>query len=254
MRRNAAVIGACVLGALLASGSERVEASEIVGVLDFETRGVSKTAAKKFETSIEEGLSGSGFKVAPRSRLMALLRRSSYIPGCYFGPCLNEVWRNTKVRLVLVARVTAAGPSYSFVVSLFDTKNGQLTSQVSDRCDVCTLQDAITTTTLKVIALVEGVGGAKVSDPKKGPTGVTTLSSVRAELADLKQTLAARRAASRTRVRRVALFLLSAAAITAGSGVFLRSRDENTAGYAAFGAAGGLTFASATLLVLSGRF
>jgi hypothetical protein len=64
---KAALIGATVL--LVWSWSAppaHADKGEIVGVLDLDTRGVPKAAAKRFEKSIEEGLSGEGLNVGDR--------------------------------------------------------------------------------------------------------------------------------------------------------------------------------------------
>jgi hypothetical protein len=222
---------------------------EIVGVLHLETEGVSETAAEKFETSIEEGLSGTGFKVAPRERLKELLSNSSYVEGCHFGPCLREVHRNTKVRLVLVARIVGLGPSYSFVVSLLDTTTGQPTSQVADLCDVCTLEEAIATATLSVIELVTGSGTATV-DPDVGPTG----EKEKTPKVDIAKVLKKRAANRRRLVRRTALFLLGAAVVAGGVGAYFLTNDDDSRGYLAVGAGGALAAASGTFLVISTRF
>lgn len=221
----------------------------IVGILDLQVVGVSATAAARFETSIEEGLTGSGFKVSPRKRLMALLAQSSYVPGCLFGPCLEEVFRNTEVRLVLVARITGVGPSYGYIVSLLDTRLGRPTSQVTDRCEVCTLEEAIASTTLAVIELVTGSGNSVV-DPALGPVGSGELPDLRGQLEERKLEVASRQ----RRLRRAALFFIGAAALGGGAGAYFLSKDQTDRGYPVLAASGAFAIASGTLLVLSRRF
>lgn len=223
--------------------------SLIIGILDLQVDGVSATAAARFETSIEEGLTGSGYQVSPRKRLMALLGQSSYVPGCLFGPCLEEVFRNTELRLVLVARITSVGPSYEYVVSLLDTRIGRPTSQVTDQCEVCTLEEAIASTTLAVIELVTGSGNSVV-DPALGPVGKDELPDLRGQLEASQREVGARQ----RRLRRAALFFIGAAALAGGAGAYFLSRDQTDRGYPAVAVGGAFAIASGTLLVLSRRF
>lgn len=221
----------------------------VIGILDLQVVGVSATAAARFETSIEEGLTGSGFKVSPRKRLLALLSQSSYVPGCLFGPCLEEIHRNTQVRLVLVAQITSVGPSYEYVVSLLDTRIGRPTSQVTDQCEVCTLEEAIASTTLAVIELVIGSGDSVV-DPVLGPTGTEEPPDLRGQLEASRREVSA----NQQRLRRAALFFVGAAVLAGGAGAYFLTRDETARGYLALGAGGAFAIASGTLLVLSRRF
>ncbi len=244
------VVIALTVGAVLGLPSRVADAQEIIGVLHLEVDGVSSAAADKFEQSIEEGLVGGGFSVAPRKRLHALLGPSSYAPGCRVGPCLKEVYRNTKVRLVLVGAITGLGPSYRFVVTLLNTETGRVTSQVSDECNVCTLQEAITSATLAVMALVNGVGGATVPDPLVGPLGSGKHPDLlRALTRQRERTTYAKRT-----IRRTGLFFLSAGVLAAGAGLFLVNRHSDKNGYASFAAAGTLGLSGVTLFLISRRF
>jgi hypothetical protein len=227
----------------------QVSDDEIVGILHFEADGISETVAQRFEQSIEAGLADNGFKVAPRKRLLELLGRSSYVAGCRFGPCLEEVYRNTDIRLVLVGRVTAVGPSYTVLMTLLDTRVGRPTSQVVDRCEVCTVEEAMTGATLAVVELVTGAGTAVV-DPALGPTSRDKIPDFRAQLAARRNELADRR----RRLRRAALFFVGAAALAGGAGGYLIATDRDQRGLPAVGAAGAFAVASATFLVLSRRF
>jgi len=244
--RSAVAIGLLVAVQLAAVESAHAE-EEIVGVLHLETEGVSETAAEKFETSIEEGLSGTGFRVAPRKRLKELLANSSYVDGCHFGSCLNEVYRNTKVRMVLIGRIVSLGPSYSYVVSLLDTRTGHPMSQVADRCDVCTLEEAMATATIAVVELVSKAGAM---DPAEDRVPEDPQLCTR-EVAAVKK----RNSDSRRITRRAAFFFLGAAALAGGAGAYFIATDrDERVGYAAAAAGGTFAVASATLLVISGRF
>jgi len=221
----------------------------IVGILDMQVSGVSSVAAAKFEEAIERGLVDNGFQVAPRSRLTEVLSQSSYVPGCFFGPCLQQVFRNTELRLVLVGRVSSIGPRYDVVLTLLDTRLGRTTSQVVDRCEVCTLEEAITTTTLGVVELVTGAGTAMV-DPALGPTSSESPPDLALLLQRSQQEVSVRQ----RRLRQAAVFFLGAAAIVGGAGAYFAGNDRRIRGYSMVSAGGVFALASTTLLVLSRRF
>ncbi len=236
---------AVVAGLLGWAGPAMGEDEEIVGVLNLDTQGVSPTAAEVFESGIEEGLAGIGFRVSPRSRLRSMLEQSSYIDGCLFGPCLKEVYRNTKVKLVLVARIVGLGANFSFVVSLLDTRTGLTVSQVASMCDVCTLEEAIATATLAVIELVTAAA--------QSPEGKVAADAAEA-VASEPEPADERRNKNRRMVRRAAIFFISAAAIAGGGAAYLLGKDDKANGYAVAAAGGTMAVVGGTFLVISGRF
>jgi hypothetical protein len=217
---------------------------------------MSPTAAEKFEGAIEEAIEGTddpfdrNFQVATRDRLNDLLARSSFAPGCRFGPCLKEIWRNTKVRLVLVARVTSVGSSYTILLSLMDTQSGLLTSQVVRPCPVCTFEDALSETTLAAISVVTGAGDAMVTDPDNGPTSTDQALDGKGRLGDYTTLVEQHRRST----QRAAIFFLSAGLLAAGAGSYLLATDKPDVGYPIVAAGGVCAVASGTLFVLSRRF
>lgn len=228
-------------------------ARETVGLFRVDIDGVSKTAADKFERSIEEGLSGTGFKVANRKALRDALKGTDYVAGCYFGACLKEIYKRTRVRLILVARITSAGPNYNFVVSLLDTRTGLPTSQVADRCTVCTLEEAIASATLAVVALATGTGTAAVTDPVSGPTRSTQIPLLRAEITRLGNEVRQRRRSARN-ARITGWVFLGLAAVAGGIGVMqVRSCDDrkDVSCWMGAGIGGALGFTGISILVLS---
>jgi hypothetical protein len=222
---------------------------QIVGVLHVEVEGVSETAAELFEDSLEEGLDGSDYTVAKRERLLSLIGNSSYKEGCYFGPCLVEIYKITRVKLVLVATIKGTGSAYSFLVSLLDTESGLVTAQVGDVCAPCTLGEAIDSASLAVVELVN-VDAAAV-DPDAGNTGaLMTIADVRAA----KEEVEARAKARSRSLSRSALFFFSAGLVAGAAGAFLINDDQKEAGYAAAAGAGASILAAGTFFVLSRRF
>ncbi len=225
---------------------------ETVGVFRVDIDGVSKTAADKFERSIEEGLTGTGFTVKTRKQLRKELK-GELVAGCYFGACLKILYKRSKVRIVLVARIISAGPNYNFIVSLLDARTGLPTSQVADRCEVCTLEEAIASATLAVVALATGTGTAKVTDPVSGPTRSAKLSVLRANIASLNKRVKRQERAFRTN-RRFGWLFLGLAAVAGGVGILqVRSCDDTSDAtcWVGTGVAGALGLAGTSILVLS---
>jgi hypothetical protein len=211
---------------------------------------VSEVAAEAFEKAIEEAITSQGLRVAPRERLGQVLLDSPYVEGCLFGPCLEAVYRVTEVRLVLVARITAVGSSYTLVVSLMDTRTGRPASQVAEECAVCTLEEAVSSATLAVIALMTGTGAAQVRGDGADPTRLPDLEALQGRVAALED----RSAGGGRSLRRAALFFGGAAVIAGGAAAYLLHTDRDRWAYASGGAAGAFAVTGATMLVLSRRF
>jgi hypothetical protein len=169
------LVAAAAAAALLAPTAARAQKNEpVIGVLRIDTTGVSDAAEVRFEQGVADGLAGAGFRVMDRASVdKALIASTGYVAGCSFGPCLRAVRDATGVETVLVARIEGVGRTYSFVVSLMDTRSGQLLSQVAQNCSVCTVEDAITTATLSAVELVLGVDAERTpraaAAPKRPP-------------------------------------------------------------------------------------
>jgi hypothetical protein len=129
------------------------ERAETVAVLDSIIDGVPAGARPDFQKNLEESLRGAGFTVLPQVTVKNLLLSSDVTAGCSFGPCLRQVGKALGVELGLVVRISAVGPSFSFVLTLVDTTTGAPVAQVSDTCAVCTFDEASSAATLAVVDL-----------------------------------------------------------------------------------------------------
>jgi len=127
--------------------------AETVAVLDSIIDGVPASARPGFELNLEESLRGAGFTVLPQTTVKNLLLKSDATAGCSFGPCLRSVGKALGVELALVVRISADGPSFTFVLTLVDTLSGAPVAQVSDTCAVCTFDEASSAATLAVVDL-----------------------------------------------------------------------------------------------------
>jgi hypothetical protein len=226
----------------LARRSAAAEPGEAIGVLEVATQGVSRAAGDKFEESVEEGLAGVGFRIVRSAAVQQRLVGSNYIGGCTFGPCMKEVLVRTGLRRVLVARIQGAGQSYSFIVSLVDTETGRLMAQVSQSCPVCTVEEAISTSTLAVIELLT----ARASETGTAAPADGARSGGAGDDAELER--------RGRQARRIGWIFAAGGAVALGVGGGLLAGDNETAGGAVLGIGGGLTAAALTALVWSSSF
>jgi hypothetical protein len=196
--------------------------AETVAVLDSIIDGVPASARPGFQQNLEESLRGAGFTVLPQATVRNLLLKSDATAGCSFGPCLRGVGKALGVELALVVRISADGPSFTFVLTLVDTMSGAPVAQVSDTCAVCTFDEASSAATIAVVDL-----GMKYRD-------------ARDEAAAVAKVMAAK---ERARRRHAATWLLAGLTVVAGGAAayFLLARDDrDSLGWAAAGGAAGL--------------
>ena len=138
----------------LPGGRAWAEAHDPVGFLEVATRGVSETTGDTFEQGMERALAAAEVPVVRSRVVREKMAGSNFVRGCTFGPCVREVGRATGLKRLLAARIEGAGKSYSVVVSLIETEEGRLLSQVAQSCPVCTVDEAIATATQAVVELL----------------------------------------------------------------------------------------------------
>lgn len=207
--------------------------AETVAVLDATIDGVPPEGRERLQGNLEDGLRGVGFTIVPHETVAERLAQANAAAGCAFGPCLRAVGLALGVQLVLVVRIVADGPSFSFVLTLVDTQSGTPRAQVTDACAVCTFDEAMGATTLAVVDLAtryrERVD-TEAEAPLPGGAG---------------------RASEQRRRHRLPAWIMSGGAIiAAGVATVLFTRDDghDGAGWAAAGAAGGLAIGAGLLL------
>jgi hypothetical protein len=193
-----------------------------VAVLDSIIDGVPASARPAFEQNLEDSLRGAGFTVLPKATVKGLLLKSDAPPGCSFGPCLRAVGKALDVELALVVRISADGPSFTFVLTLVDTQSGAPVAQVSDTCAVCTFDEASSAATLAIVDL-----GMRYRE--------------NTEAAGLAEDAAARK--RKREGRHLSTWVMAGMTVLAsGAAVYLLvARDDaDAAGWAAVGGAAGL--------------
>jgi hypothetical protein len=130
----------------------------IVGILDVRVDGVPKEIADRFESSLEEELDSNAYWLASRARMHEMMESSTkWSEGCIVGTCLSEVRTQTGADLVLLAALNGSGTSFGYVVTLVRTDTGRMLAQESQRCDVCTVNEALTGATSAAVKLLVAV-------------------------------------------------------------------------------------------------
>lgn len=211
-----------------AAGDKR----RIVAILDVRVTGVPDQIAAQFQTDLEKQLDSNEYWLAPRARVTELMANSTrWTEGCVVGKCLNEVRVQTGAELVLLAAITGANTSFGYVVSLVRTDTGQIVSQASDRCDVCTVNEALTSATLAALELVTAVPDTLTDET----------AAANARIARMAATHATTLAKSKRRHRAVAIGTVLTGIVIAGIGSALYYvADRPTYALATAAAGGGL--------------
>lgn len=176
-----------------ASKLEKTSTSDkrhIVGILEVRVEGVPKEIAAQFQSNLEKQLDSREYWLAPRSRMMQMLANSRrWTEGCVVGKCLGEVRTQTGAEIVLLASITGADSSFGYVVTLVRTDTGSMLSQESERCDVCTVDEALSGATLAAVNLLTDVPETLPDEKAQARAALTKLADTRArELARTKRT------------------------------------------------------------------
>lgn len=136
----------------------RTANQRIVGVLDVRVEGVPPEISAQFQQQLETQVDTKRFWLAPRSRMHEVMSNSTkWTEGCVIGTCLGEVRRQTNADLVLLAALTGQGTSFGYVVTLVRTDTGRVLAQESERCDVCTVSEAVANATAATVKILNAV-------------------------------------------------------------------------------------------------
>jgi len=219
------------------AGVAGAEETAPVGILAVATQGVSDTTGDKFEENMERALTAVNVPVVRSKSVRDKLTQSDYVHGCSFGPCLRAVGRATGLERLLVARIEGAGQSYSVVVSLVETGEGRLVSQVAQSCPVCTVDEAIATSTRAVVELITRREGEARSEQE-----VVAVAEGPEQIARKKK-----------HVRNLGILFTSVGAAALVGGIILASDDSGGAG-TMIGGGAGLAAAGLGTLLLSVTF
>jgi hypothetical protein len=209
----------------------------VVGILDVRVEGVADEVKEAFQRGLEQQLDTRRYWLASRARLrQRMLQSTRWTEGCFVGACLTELRAQTSAELVLLAALTGAGTSFGYVVTLVRTDTGQVLQQISDRCDVCTLTEAMSGATQAAVQLV---AAAPDELPDAAGAQAAAIDQVR------------RAADGRGRhTRRVGIALTAIGLAAALGGIALYVAHDHPS-YAALTAVGGGGLAAGGLIVLT---
>jgi hypothetical protein len=212
----------------------------IIGILEVRVDGVPDDVKESFQRGIEEKFDAKRYWLTSRARMKQMMMGSTrWTEGCLVGACLAEVRTQTGADLVLLAALTGAGTTFGYVVTLVRTDTGRVLRQSSERCDVCTVNEAMSRAMRATVDLLD-----KVPDKMPDEAAEQTASLDRA-VGPVKQELAAR---DRRNYRMgIALAVVGLVAAVGGGALYLH--DEQT--YAAMIMAGGGTALATGIVVLT---
>jgi hypothetical protein len=202
----------------------------IVGILDVRVEGVPKEIAAQFQSELERQLDSREYWLATTSSVLQMMANSTrWTEGCVVGSCLAEVRTQTGAEIVLLATITGADNTFGYVVTLVRTDNGRWLSQEAERCDVCTVNEVLTSATLAAVNLLTAV-----PDVLPDEAAITS-----ATIARIASTHAKALNTTKRRHRRIAIGTVLTGLLVAGVGSALFFIDDRPPYAIATAAAGG---------------
>jgi hypothetical protein len=210
----------------------------IIGVLDVRVEGVPKEIARQFQSDLERQLDSRAYWLATQQRMREMMANSTkWTEGCVVGRCLDDVKTQTGADVVLLATISGAGTSFGHVVTLVRTNTGRVLAQDASRCEVCTVNEALTNATLAAVQLLTAL-------PDKLP------DEAGEEAADLEMSkLYAEHSATRQRHRTIGIAMTLVGIVSAGAGMALYlTADRADAALAGAGVGAGLALGGVVVL------
>ncbi len=202
----------------------------IIGILDVRVEGVPDGIERKFQSDLEKQLVSREYWLAPQQRMRELMANSTkWTEGCVVGHCLSEIKTQTGADVVLLASITGSGTSFGHVVTLMRTDTGRMLAQDASRCEVCTVNEALTSATLAAVKLVTSV-----------PTTLPDEAAEQSAALDLATSkLREEHQSTKSHHRTLAIALTLAGVVAAGAGMtmyFTMDRPPAALGGAGVGA------------------
>lgn len=240
-----AALTLCFVGALGASAAaqprdEPDDARRLVGVLEVRVDGVPDEVKESFQRGLEAKFDAKHYRLASRARLKQLMASSTkWTEGCLVGQCLAELRAQTGADLVLLAALTGAGTSFGYVVTLVRTDTGRVLRQDAQRCDVCTVNEAMDKAMRATTDLLDQVPAALPDEAAEHTALNLAVGKARDTVADRER-----------RRRRIGLSLaiVGVAALVTGA-TMLGMSDDSMPGAALVG--GGAGVAASGVVVLT---
>lgn len=130
----------------------------IIGILDVRIDGAPPEVGAQFQRDLEAQVDIKHYFLAPRIRMHDIMANSTkWTEGCVVGACLKDVKSQTNADVVLLAALNGSGTSFGWVVTLVRTDTGNVLGQKTERCDVCTVSEALSAATLATVDLLSTI-------------------------------------------------------------------------------------------------
>ena len=211
----------------------------IIGVL--EINAPTPEVANAFETQLQAKLDIKRFWIAPRAKMKERLASSTkWVEGCVVGLCLTEAKVQTGATLVVLAALTGSGTSFGYAVTLVRTDTGRVLSQKADRCDVCTMSEAMTAATAATAKLLDDVPNQLPDEAAEAGAAV-----------DVAVSTSKKQQAHERKQRRTTGIVMTAVGlgfVVAGTAAYLLQDSRPAYGITAAGAGGGLAIGGIVVL------
>jgi len=216
----------------------------IVAILDVHVgEGVPADLAAQFQRDLDAQIDPAHYWLAPRSQVRDLMTNSTkWTDGCVVGKCLTEIKAQTGADVALIAAFTGSGTSFGSVITVLRTDTGAVIDQGMERCDVCTLQEALAAAEHAAVKLLDGLP-AKLPDP--GAAARLAISLAKQPLVENLQ------AADRREHRHRAIgtgITVAGLAIAIGGAVLYAADHHSSYGVGIAGAGGGLALGGVAVL------
>ena len=131
---------------------------KIIGILDVRVDGAPPEVGAQFQKDLDAQIDPKHYFLAPRARIREIMEGSTrWTEGCVVGPCLRELRSQTNAAIVLLATITGSGTSFGWVITLVRTDSGNVLSQRAERCDVCTVDEALHNATRAAVDLFSAI-------------------------------------------------------------------------------------------------
>jgi len=212
----------------------------IIGILDVRIDGAPPEIGAQFQKDLDAQIDPKHYFLAPRARMHESMTSSTrWTEGCVVGPCLGELRAQTSAALVLLASLTGAGTSFGWVITLVRTDSGNVLSQRAERCDVCTVDEALHNATRAAVDLLSAIPETLPDEHPQPPPQVV------APLPDADQIASLRHARA---VTGTGLLVAGLAIAAAGTALYYA---EHHAGYGLAVAGAGAGFALGGVVALT---
>jgi hypothetical protein len=201
----------------------------IIGILDVRIDGAPPEVGAQFQRDLEAQVDNEHYFLAPRMRMHDRMANSTkWTEGCVIGGCLREVKTQTGADVVLLAALTGSGTSFGWVVTLVGTNKGVVIGQQSERCDVCTVSEALNAATVATLKLLNNI--PEVLDGEAKPIGPPPTKPFEDKIAAMHHT---------QRVAGTSLVVAGLAVAAAGAAYYF-AKDHDKNGLAIAGVGGGV--------------